>query len=65
MTAWFLILTLCSSATSCADMIAPGAPFYDETECLTEGYRQARQMVSEGGYFLVGVHCEEWPLERG
>lgn len=64
MTAWFLILTLCSSPTSCAETIAPGAPFHDEVECLTEGYAQARRLMWRDGFVRVEIRCEEWPLER-
>lgn len=65
MTAWFLILTVCATANTCAEILAPGAPFYDKVECLTEGYAQARRMLARDGFLQIGVRCEEWPLERG
>lgn len=64
LSAWFLIMTICSSEITCADLLVSGHPFYDEESCLSEGRERAATMLRLEGYQRVEVRCELWPLER-
>jgi len=64
LTAWFLVLTVCVSQTDCADQLAPGAPYYTQTDCWLGGLQQAAERMRVEGFERVEVSCVELPLER-